>query len=174
MRPCPTCMRRSLVLVILVWVAVLGGPVTPARACDCASLTAAEAIASADAVVDGGVTDLDEPLANLWDPPEVAATVQVTDVLEGAVSAGEITVTTAREGPTCGAGLEEGKAYRLHLRWDDGWRTDLCSGNQELAGRSVPVAAELTGAELAGAGLAAAIAGAVLVLRRRVRRRSAG
>jgi hypothetical protein len=126
---------RSLLAVGLLSGLSIVVPSSPACACDCASLSRDEALARADAVFVGVVTDVATPWRWLmWSSADpVTVTFDVDTAYKGVVPA-EARVRTARESPSCGYPFEVGQRYLVYVdvQADGTWATTLCDGNQTV------------------------------------------
>jgi hypothetical protein len=120
---------RAAVLVALVVASLVGGA-RPAAACSCMAPAPPEtALAEADAVFVGEVTDVNAPAGTTH-----VAQLAVTEILAGDVGA-EVEVHTPPDSAACGYPFEVGREELVYAVLDDDGRlqTNLCD-------RTAPVA----------------------------------
>lgn len=188
-----------LLVIPLLFAALLVLPTSPAWACSCVDLTTAQAMAHADVVLAGTLEEVAEP-RGLSEPssgaPAQSYRFAVSEVYEGSASATNW-VGSAKDGASCGLeGLEPGREYVVFAqeRGDTLWAS-LCGGTgaatsglvsevEAVAGPGRdPVSAGSVGASaptgegawqvplVGGLLLALVLAGALVVVVRRGRRR---
>src|SRR5262245_4290524 len=93
-----TALLGALILVI--------GPAAPAWACDCAMLSAEQALTSADLAFTGVVVAIDKPAFPTSSADPVQVRFLVESVRKG--SPGDhVTLSTALDGASCGYGFQE-------------------------------------------------------------------
>jgi hypothetical protein len=127
-------MTRPL-LAALVGLVAVSLP-RPAAACTCVDLSAAAALAAADAVFSARVKDIQPgtPAKPGWqssnDP--VVVLLDVSSYWKGRVTRA-MTVTTAESDISCGFPFERGRDYLIYARRvSDGLSTGLCSRTKAL------------------------------------------
>jgi hypothetical protein len=131
--------RRGAVAAIAL--AMLLGPVSPARACSCAATSERALAAHADVIFVGTVTDVDEPGpvdAVLGSGDTVVATLRIHNVRKGRLRGRRARVRTPRSSASCGIEFEVGGRYRVYADRDRrrGLRTYLCGGTRRVAGKA--------------------------------------
>lgn len=124
-------MKRVLLVVVAVVAALLVVPGGAALACSCVGLTPGQAVADADVVLRGTVTDVAVPprlpLSSSADP--ATYTVTVAEVFKGTAAATTY-VQSAVSGASCGLeGIDPGREYILFAkaRGEALWAS-LCGG----------------------------------------------
>jgi hypothetical protein len=125
-------MKRTLLLTSAVM--LLAGRVSGVLACSCVPPGPPTVeLNRADAVFAGKVTDIDRPLLFNTSADLVKVTIEVTRFWKGGISR-VVTVTTARETPTCGFPFEAGKEYIVYASKRDGaLETNLCTRTKLLS-----------------------------------------
>ena len=145
----PIDVKRSLVLVPILFAALLVLPTAPAWACSCASATTAQSVGRADVVLRGTLEDVDER-TGLNDPSSGASAVSyrfaVSEVFRGSASA-TTWVGSAANGASCGLeGLQAGRAYVVFAqeRGERLW-AGLCDGTAMATSGLVADVQQVTG-----------------------------
>ncbi|NNM46086.1 hypothetical protein [Knoellia koreensis] len=124
-------MKRSLLVVLTLFAALLGLPTSKAWACSCAALTPAQAVAKADVVFRGTLTGVEDvpsgPVLTSKDP--VNYTFTVGTAYQGSVERVAV-VQSPRSGASCGLeGMEPGREYVVFGESKGaGTLAELCGG----------------------------------------------
>ena len=141
-------MKRVVLVVVAVVATLLVVPGGSALACSCVGLTPAQAVADADVVLRGTVTDVALPsrlrLSSSADP--ATYTVTVAQVFKGTAAATTF-VQSAVSGASCGLeGIEPGREYVLFAtaRGDGLWAS-LCGGTGPAEAELVTGVEQATG-----------------------------
>jgi len=128
-------MLRSMLVIGLVTAMGVLVRAAPACACSCRELTQEEALALADVVFAGTVTDVHSsatgPIYSSADP--VTVTFEVDTVQKGDVPA-SVQVQTVVSEISCGYEFRERSRYLVYVHVDQAgqWTTGLCNGNRVL------------------------------------------
>lgn len=165
--PRPTGMlRRVLALAFFATLVSVAAPTAQVYACSCMQLGAGQALANADVAFTGVVTSLKDgnagnPLIGSGDP--IVYVFAVEAVAKGP-AANQITVTSARDGASCGMTFALADKWRIYANGDEagGLSTGICSGNELLAANAplpVPPAAGLPTELLLVGGVVIVLAG---------------
>jgi hypothetical protein len=134
-----TRMIRALVVAALglaTGVAVLLLPATPASACSCAALTAAQSYDGADVVFSGRLVSREQPVPGSdgsWSSADPATlTFQVSRVYKGTVAARQ-QLTTAASGDSCGLEISGAGPFLVFANTaaTGGLTSTLCGGTTD-------------------------------------------
>lgn len=145
----PIDVKRSLILVPVLFAALLVLPATSAWACSCAQMTTAQATGAADVVLLGTLTGTDGPsrLGSVWSSDDpVRYEFSVAEVFKGE-AAPTTHVHSAASGASCGIeGLLPGREYVLftQVKGEQLW-VDLCGGSDLAASGFVADVEQITG-----------------------------
>ena len=125
--------RRILALAFFATLVTIAAPAAQVYACSCAQLGLGEALANADVAFTGVVTGLRDPnagnpLVGSGDP--IVYVFAVESVAKGP-AANQITITSARDGASCGMTFALADKWRIYAYADGagGLATGICSGN---------------------------------------------
>ena len=156
-------LRRVLALALLSTLIGVVAPVGHVYACSCMQLGAGQALANADVAFVGVVTGLRDPnagnpLVGSGDP--IVYVFAVESVSKGP-AANEITLTSARDGASCGMTFAPADKWRIYANRDGagGLATGICSGN-ELITANAPLPRPTPG----GLPIELLVAGAAIVV----------
>lgn len=129
--------RRLLVLTFFTTLLTLAAPMARVMACSCVQLGAGQALANADVAFTGVVTSIRDPnggnpITSSGDP--IVYVFAVETVSKGP-AAKEITLTSARDGASCGMTFSLADKWRIYANGDgvDRLATGICSGNALIA-----------------------------------------
>lgn len=137
-------LRRVLAMSFLAALVNVASPMAQVYACSCAPHAAGGAFANADVAFTGVVVDLKDPnagnpLIGSGDP--IVYLFAVESVAKGQ-AANQITVTSARDGASCGMTFALADKWRIYANGDGagGLATGICSGNELItANAPLPV-----------------------------------
>ena len=136
--PRPSGMLRRLLAVTFFAVLVsVAAPVARVFACSCAQLGAGQALANADVAFTGVVTGLRDPQAGnpvVGSGDPIVYVFAVESVGKGP-AANQLTITSARDGASCGMTFALADKWRIYANADGagGLATGICSGNELIA-----------------------------------------
>jgi hypothetical protein len=135
-------MRRSLLVVVTLFAALLVLPTSKAWACSCAGLSVPEAVSRADTVVTAGVVSAHGE--SKWSPEGAARyELAVRSVYKGTAT----TTTWVADDPgSCGLVLQPGREYVVFIDHRDGELVSSdCAGNTQAASGTVAQVEQQTG-----------------------------
>jgi hypothetical protein len=136
-------LRRVLAVTFFAALVSVGTPVARVLACSCAQMTPAQALSNADVAFVGVVASLKDPnagnpIVGTGDP--IVYVFAVEAVAKGP-AAKQITITSARDGASCGMTFALADKWRIYAYADEagGLATGICSGNELItANASLP------------------------------------
>jgi hypothetical protein len=135
-------MKRSLVVVVTLFAALLVLPTSKAWACSCSALTVPDAVSRADTVVTAGVVSAHGE--STWSAEGAARyELAVRSVYKGSAT----TTTWVADDPrSCGLVMEPGREYVVFINQRDGRLVSSdCAGNTRAASGAVAQVERETG-----------------------------